>query len=523
MKSYALSCEVTTSERLTLDYIKYADRLKHRFPKSYKNPNPRKCKVDRRAIVDRLLEYNKKIDAPKPVIQNIQALLQPETYAVITGQQPGLFSGPLYTIYKAVSTLIICERLSSRKQLLVPIFWNASEDHDLPEIDHITMFRRNEPFRIRYDSVLKDVALSHMSLDKPELNKMLATVKEISPSTEFKAPLLKEAEGIIEKSSTIGDFFSRFMIHLFGEWGLVMVEPHYFRDLMIPIFDKLIRCPTKCTQLLEEAGSKLKELGYPPRIHKKSGICNFFLLDEDGKRLQVTHNREFHAGSTAYSQGELLNLLHESPHRFSANALTRPITQDLLFPTFAYVAGPSEIAYQAQLKEIYDFFSIEMPVIFPRFGATIIEKKVSKVIRKYGLEVHELKSPERLLKKMAREKIDGVFNSLKIDISRSLAEVTRKAESIDESLAASCSLAKGRIIKTIEGLEDKIASKLKEQNLASRRQITKAHINVFPYGHLQEREVNVLEYLIKFGKEFLRVAYRSFLEADYGEHRVIKC
>ncbi len=124
---------------------------------------------------------------------------------------------------------------------------------------------------------------------------------------------------------------------------------------------------------------------------------------------------------------------------------------------------------------------------------------------------------------MAREKIDGVFNSLKIDISRSLAEVTRKAESIDESLAASCSLAKGRIIKTIEGLEDKIASKLKEQNLASRRQITKAHINVFPYGHLQEREVNVLEYLIKFGKEFLRVAYRSFLEADYGEHRVIKC
>ncbi len=164
-----------------------------------------------------------------------------------------------------------------------------------------------------------------------------------------------------------------------------------------------------------------------------------------------------------------------------------------------------------------------MPVIFPRFGATIVEKKVSKVLGKYKAEIDELRNPEKLLKKLAKEKIDYVLNSFKSEVSRGMAEVTRQAESIDETLIGPCSLARGRILKTIEVLEDKIASKLKEHDLVARQQITKAYNNLFPYGDLQERQINVLEYLIKFGKEFLRIVYEDFSEADYGEHRVIKC
>jgi bacillithiol biosynthesis cysteine-adding enzyme BshC len=442
---------------------------------------------------------------------------------VITGQQPGLFSGPLYTVYKAISAIVMCERLSDQKYSLVPIFWNASEDNDLSEVDHFSMFRKNEPFEIHYDCVSKDVAFSHMRTDKSELSRMLTIIEGISPHSEFKALLLKEITRILQGSSTIGDFFSRFMIYLFGELGLVMIEPQYLRDLLVPVFDRLIRRPTQCTQILNEAGLKLKKLGYSPKIHKKSNICNFFLLNDDGKRLRVTYNGKFRVANETFSQRELLHLLDGNPSRFSANVLTRSITQDFLFPTFAYVAGPNEIAYQAQLKGLYDFFSLEMPVIFPRFGATIVEKKVSKVLGKYNVEIHELRNPEKLLKKLAREKIDNVFNSFKSEVLRSMAEVTRQAEFIDETLIGPCSLARGRILKTIEVLEDKITSKLKEHNLVARQQITKAHNNVFPYGHLQERQINVLEYLIKFGKEFLRIVYENFLEADYGEHRVIKC
>ncbi len=362
-----------------------------------------------------------------------------------------------------------------------------------------------------------------MSLDKSELKKMLAIIEDVSPNSEFKALLLKEINGIIQRSSTIGDFFSMFMIYLLGELGLVMIEPQYLRDLMTPVFDRLIRRPTECTQILNEAGLRLNKLGYSPKIHKKSNICNFFILNDEGKRQRVTYNGKFRVANETFSLRELLRLLEDDPSRFSANAVTRPITQDFLFPTFAYVAGPNEIAYLAQLKGVYDLFSLEMPVIFPRFGATIVEKKISRVLSKYAIEIRELRNPEKLLKKLAIEKIDDIFNSFRSGILRDMDEVTRKAESIDETLAGPCFLARGRILKTIEVLEDKITSRLKEHDLVAKQQITKAYHNLFPYGDLQERQINVLEYLVKFGKEFLRIVHKNFLKADYGEHAVIKC
>jgi len=417
----------------------------------------------------------------------------------------------------------MCERLSDQTYTFIPIFWNASEDHDLSEVDHITVFKQNEPLKIQYGCESRGIAFSHMDLDKSELRRMLAIIENICPNTEFKASLLKEVRATIQRSSTIGDFFSRFMIFLLGELGLVMIEPQHLRDLMIPVFDKLIRRPTECTSILNEAGSRLNRLGYSPKIHKKSNICNFFILDDEGTRHRVTYNGEFQVNSDGYTQRELLRLLDDEPSRFSANAITRSVTQDSLFPTFAYVAGPNEIAYQAQLKEVYDFFDLNMPVVFPRFGATILERKVSKVLRKYDAEIHELRKPEKLMKRVAKGKIDGVFNSFRSEVLRSMDDVTKEVESIDETLLRSCSLARGKLLKTIGVLEDKILSKLKEHDVVAKQQITKAYNNLFPYGDLQERQINILDYLIKFGKEFLKIVHENYLKADYGEHRVITC
>lgn len=523
MNASALPYEFVTSEKITIDYLNHADHLKRVFPRHFKELNIRKFRGDRQKIVDKLLSYNQTINAPKKVMQNIESLLQPETYAVITGQQPGIFSGPLYTVYKAISAIVLCERLSDEKCSFVPIFWNASEDHDLSEVNHIAVFKQNEPFAIHYECESTGVAFSHLRLDKSELKKILTVIGRVSPNSEFKPLLLKEINGIIRTSSTVGDFFSRFMIYLLGDLGLVMIEPQHLRELMAPIFDRLIRRPTECTRILNETGSQLAELGYSPKIHKKSNICNFFVVSDSGERLRVTYNGEFRVDNETFSQRELLRLLDDNPSRFSANAVTRPITQDFLFPTFAYVAGPNEIAYLAQLNAIYGFFSLEMPVIFPRFGATIVEKKISKILEKYKAEIHEFSNPEKLLKKLAKGRIDDVFNSFKSEFSRGMAEVTRHAESIDKTLIGSCSLARGKILKTIQALEGKITSKLKEHDQVTKQQVIKAYSNLFPYGDLQERHINVLEYLIKFGEDFLRIVYEDFFKADYGEHRVIKC
>ncbi|MDH5375711.1 MAG: bacillithiol biosynthesis cysteine-adding enzyme BshC [Candidatus Bathyarchaeota archaeon] len=523
MNPKAMPIEFVTSEKITIDYLNRANHIKQVFPNHFEEPSIRKFDINRQKIVDKLLDYNQKIDAPKQVVQNIQSLSQPETYAVITGQQPGIFSGPLYTIYKAISAISICERLSDQKRSFVPIFWNASEDHDISEVDHITVFKQNEPFKIHYRCDSRDFAFSHVRLDKSEAKKILAIIDGVSPNSEFKTRLLKEIDGIVDKSSTVSDFFSRVMIYLLGDLGLILIEPECLRELMVPIFDRLIRKPAECTRILTETGSKLDKLGYSPKIHKKSNICNFFILDDEGRRLRVTYNGNFQVAQKTLSQRELLSLLDENPSRFSANAVTRPITQDFLFPTFVYVAGPNEIAYYAQLKGIYDFFSLEMPVIFPRFGATIVEKKISKVLEKHKAQIHELNNPEELLKRLAKQRIDDVFASFKDETLRGMAEVTRRAESIDETLIGPCSLARGRILKTMEALEDKITSRLKQHDLITRQQIIKTYNNIFPYGDLQERNINVTEYLIKFGNEFLKIVYENFLNAEYGAHRVIKC
>lgn len=515
--------EFVNSEKITINYLNRVNHIKQVFPNHFKEPSIRKFNVNRQKIIEKLLGYNQKINAPKQVVQNIQSLSQHETYAVITGQQPGIFSGPLYTIYKAISAITICERLSNQEHSFVPIFWNASEDHDISEVNHITVFKQNDPFKIHYHCDSIGVAFSHIRLDKSEVKKILTIIDSGSPNSEFKTHLLEEIDTIIEKSSTIGDFFSRVMIYLLGDLGLILIEPKCLRELMVPIFDRLIRKPTECTRILTETGSKLNKLGYSPKIHKKSNMCNFFILDDEGKRLRVTYNGKFQVAKKTFSQRDLLNLLDENPSRFSANAVTRPITQDFLFPTFAYVAGPNEIAYYAQLKGIYDFFSLEMPVIFPRFGATVVEEKVFKVLEKHKTQIHELSNPEKLLKRLAKQRIDDVFTSFRGETLRGMAEVARRAESIDETLIGSCSLARGRILKTIEVLEGKITSRLKQQDLITRQQVIKAYNNIFPYGDLQERNINVTEYLIKFGKGFLKIVYENFLNANYGEHRVIKC
>jgi uncharacterized protein YllA (UPF0747 family) len=235
------------------------------------------------------------------------------------------------------------------------------------------------------------------------------------------------------------------------------------------------------------------------------------------------YNGKFQAANEIFSQRELLELLDKNPNRFSANALIRPLTQDFLFPTFAYVAGPNEIAYQAQLEGIYEFFSLERPLIFPRFGATIVEKKVSKVLEKHNLEIPELWNPAKLLKELARKKIKDVFDSFRNDVSKNMSEMIQRAESIDKGLISPCTLTRAKILKSIEILESKFASKLKKQDLIVKQQIIKANNNLFPNSQLQERQINVLEYLIKFGKKFLTDVYESFLEADYGDHRVINC
>jgi bacillithiol biosynthesis cysteine-adding enzyme BshC len=511
----SLSAAEITPSRITLDYLKRYERVSHFYPHHFRERKFRKVEIDREQVVKILREYNRRIEAPQKVMENIEMLLDEKTYTVVTGQQPGIFTGPLYTIYKAISAIIVANNHSDKKHLLVPIFWNASEDHDLSEIDHIYLMKENKPLRINYPVSTRRSA-SEVRLDTQKIERMISKINEVTPDTEFKNSLLKNLQNLAERSRNLGEIFSRMMTFLLGEYGLILIEPKYLRKMMVPLFKKMIDNPTRCSEILNKAGEKLKKSGYHSPIHKNSNLCNFLL-----ERKRVTYNKDFHVANNTYSSNELLDLLEKNPLSFSANVVTRPITQDYLFPTYAYVAGPSEIAYFSQLKEIYEEFMIEMPLIYPRFGATIVENKVLRVLKKYNLEILDLRFPELLTKELTRKKMDSLFEFARSKILETFSPIEETAIKIDRGLRNSSQASLSKALRAMDILEDKVARKLKKQNIIMQRQIDKAAHNIFPLQGLQERKLNVLEYLIKFGPDFLKIVYDEFLKAGYGEHRVI--
>ena len=504
------------SQPITLDYLRCSPKITEFFPTYFRTKDFRDIRVDRPQVVKNLTEYNQMLNAPAKVMQNIKLLLNENNFAVITGQQPGLFTGPLFTIYKALSTIIISKRLSNSRHQFVPIFWNASEDHDLREMNHIYVMKDNEPLRI--DCPLRgEGSASEVELDQEKIGQTISRIKELAPNTEFKDSILEKIQSLSNQSKNLGDFFSRTMLNLLGEYGLILIEPKYLRKMMIPLFKRMIDNPTKCSKILNETGASLKELGYSPPIHKRANLCNFFM-----ERKKVIYDGDFQIGDHLYSRKELLHLLEKSPLSFSANAVTRPITQDYILPTYAYIAGPSEIAYFAQLRQIYHEFGMEMPIIYPRFGATVIENKVLSVLRKYGLKIFDLKSPQALVKRLVARGIKPVFNSSRKRLQEIFEDIEETTLKINGSLGDSCQTSLGRVLKEMEALEDKLTRSLKKQNIIVERQVYKAASNIFPENELQERKINLLEYLIKFGPDFLDLVYREFLKSDYGEHRLIK-
>ena len=505
------------SEPVTLDYLANSAGLREFFPAHFtQGKRRRRFKMDRERVVKCLRDYNEKMNAPSRVMESIDSLLDEDTYVVVSGQQPGVFSGPLYTVYKALSAIVISHRLSHDGRRFIPLFWNASEDHDLSEVDHIYLMEKNKPCRISYSIKGASRSAFEVKLDLREIKKVLEKIEEITPQTEFKEDILKNLDLLARESENLGDFFSRLLLFFFGHHGLVLIEPRILRPLMIPLFEKMIKNPLRSTELVNGAAARLKKRGYSPRIHKAPHLCGFFL-----RRQKVTYNGKFLVGGESFSSRELLQWLEENPFDFSSNVVTRSITQDYTLPTYAYVAGPSEIAYFAQLGEVYQEFGIEMPLIYPRFGATILENKVAKIIKKYGLAIQDLRSPASQIKKLLKEELGPLFAHTRDDVSKVLLPMAETVGQIDETLGDSFQASEKKIFREIDSLEKRAVRCLRKQNSLMELQICNAAENLFPLGELQERKINFLEYLIKFGHDFLEVIHQEFSSSNYGEHRVI--
>lgn len=533
------------SSKLFLDYLYDFSKVEKFYAGDLKNTDSirsllakagSKSIPDRAALADTLTRQNQFFGNTEKSLQNIERLKQPNAVAVVTGQQMGMFGGPLYTIYKAMGTVKLCESFHQQfpEHHFVPVFWMELEDHDFGEIRSINLFSVDNEIRsIAYngaDPENKSRSPINSIILNEDIQRVLLEVKTTLNPTDFSVDLLAKLDSAYQNGRSVSEAFGRWMAELLGKYGLVLMDPSdaAFKQMAAPVFKKELEHSAVIHNLLLAQNQLLQAGGYDVQVENEP--TNLFLRDESSSKHPLNKNGlnkfKIRAEDASAHKDELLKLLDTEPGRFIPNVILRPIVQDHLLPTFAYVGGPSEIAYFAQFKTIYEFFGITEPLIVPRPFITILEKKIKKVLDKYGIDLTNIfKKKNDIVDETAGKDADapvsGQLDALSAQIRDQFSSLEKNLMSVDNSLKGALETALDKIEKAIKILKDKTADAEKRKNELTHSQLTKAVRHLLPNDQFQEREIHALYYLNKYGPEFLDILYEQMNVSNHG-HQIVE-
>lgn len=345
---------------------------------SYRNENALKIAREqitkrsypRKALADILQNYNRSIGNDSHALAQIDNFRKPDSTCVVTGQQLGLMGGPAYTILKGITCLLAAKAANA-----VPIFWLATEDHDVDEIDHTYLLDTGGNLQ-RYHLMLpRGQPIENLQLSHHHIETIRFFLKAVGISEN----------DLPKAGDSYASTMARFMVRLFAGTGMVFLEPHLLRPLAKEFWVREIKESTKMQEALQETTNNLIAAGGTPVLAFDAGI-NLFLIME-GKRIKVSRQgNNFVAGSTSYNVQQLIEMLDNHPERFSASAASRPILQSTLLPTLAYVAGPTELSYHQQLGGYFQEHQVPMPCMIPRIEASLIPPYAANLLEKCGLQ-----------------------------------------------------------------------------------------------------------------------------------------
>jgi len=478
-----------------------------------------------------LAEQNKNYGCGPETLDQIEKLVGDRAGAVVTGQQVGLFSGPLYTIHKALTAVKLADDLSRRGWgSFVPVFWLASDDHDLAEIDHISLLNKEsrlEEVRCPMPSREGKVPASGLVLPR-EIRDSVRKLEDLTMATEFKADILARLNEAYEPGRTYVEAFARWLTRLFKGWGLIFIDAAdpRFKEMGKEVFDREIRQDSPSTRRALEASERLRRAGYGAQVPLHEGIFNLFYLDKERRAVQSKHDALIIRGmETAVGKEELLARVKDRPSSFSPNVLLRPIYQDSLLPTVVYVGGQAEVAYFAQLKGVYGEFGLPMPVIYPRKSVTLVEKKVARILEKFNLDIPDLWTrPDGLIAEIAKRQVpddlEAALSRARGGLAENLESLKAEVVAFEPTLGGSLDTARGKMDQQWEFLEKKIRQAAAKKSETAVRQLGKAAIDLYPNERLQERVFNIVPYLIKYGFAFLEKLDQA-IDIDEHDHQVL--
>ena len=450
----------------------------------------------------------------------LRAVARDHGYFVTTGQQPGLFGGPLYSLYKALTAVRLAEGLAATiGRPVMPLFWVASEDHDWEEASHTHVVDETNQLRhivlgpgpVRAGRPLGRIRLGEGIRDA------VAQLARHFPRNDFHTRYIDLVGETFHPSATMASAFTGLMAELLRDTplGLVDAADPALKQASRPLLRAEAEDPAASEAAVSRSCDELTRQGYRHQVPYIPGATNLFLDSVDGRdRLQHgAGGFELRRTGRTVARDDILALIDEEPHRVSPNVLLRPVVESFVFPTLAYVGGPGELAYFGQLGRLFRRHGVGMPVVAPRGSLLALEKKVVRVIDKYGLEIDELREGDALLSRFARDQVpDGVSGAVagwRGAVESFAAELTGTVNTIDPVLKGAVAKARNSGLAALGALEKKIVRAVKRSTEVTWSQIAKVQVNLWPAGKPQDRVLGPLQYLMRYGGEFVSMALRE--------------
>jgi bacillithiol biosynthesis cysteine-adding enzyme BshC len=456
-------------------------------------------------------------------------LSAPEAVGVVTGQQPALFGGPLYVLYKALAALRLADALERvRRAPVLPIFWIAADDHDFAEVRSVSVLDAAGALQtLRYAPRIEPFGepASHIVLDET-IGPLLDELGRRLPESPQRGDLVDALRQCYRPGATLAGAFALFLSRLLPD--LVVLDPTdpAFKALMVPVMRRELEgSPT--SRLAARVGEGLLAAGYHQQVPVRPGFLNLFLFSEGQRRALAISNGTIEVRGTGrrFAAAELERLMESDPSLFSPGALLRPLAQDHVLPTVAYIGGPAEIAYHAQIRPSYAEFGIPAPVLVPRPSATLLEPGQVRALDAESLALPELQGdPEALVArwaKAAHPQLEEAFGRAKQAVTGELRAVEEALGALDPTLRGAAEAARGRALHSIETLHEKALRALKKRDQVRADRIRRTRDALFPGGSWQERGLGLIQPLARHGLA-LSPELRERLELWARGHQVIE-
>jgi bacillithiol biosynthesis cysteine-adding enzyme BshC len=514
--------ELPHSSKLFTDLVYHPDRVRAFYPYSPHDPESYasaarqvNLSAERRAALVKLLREQNGPGA------SLDLLAQPGTVAVVTGQQVGLFSGPAYTIYKALTAARLARELTGRGIPAVPVFWLATEDHDFAEVNHAWVFdAEHRPVKLEIDgSGAPNQPVGEVRLGAVPIDGLRAALRDFP----FGAEVADRVALSYMPGRTLGQAFGALLRDLLSAFDILQIDPMApaVRELAAPVVRRAIEQVPELKRMVLERNRELNAAGYHAQVHVEDETSFFFLL-ENGRRIALRkHNGNYVSPESSFSPEELM----ERATRLSPNALLRPVVQDSILPTVAYIGGPAELAYLAQSEVLYRALVGHMPVAVHRSGFTVLDRRSRKLMDRYGICLNDFFHGEEALREriaaaLVPQGLAGTLEETQDSVRHAVERLETQLAAFDPTLDSAVRKSYNKIAYQLSKIERKVGRGMLTRDERAKHDTSYLFGLIYPQKHLQERLYSIIPLLAKHGLGLIDELYEG-VQLECPDHQFL--